>query len=154
MEAGNPSRPNTPSSFFSAEEQKSIIGCISETEAATMAEIRVRIEKRCDGDSLERCRALLEELGITHTQGRTGVLIYLSLEDRRVAVYGDAAVHSVIGDDGWTKACAQLQARFKQGDFVGAICEAIHSLAPILSEHFPPHAENPNELPDEPSYEE
>lgn len=154
VEAGNISRSNTPSSFFTAEEQKTIVDCVSKTEAATMAEIRVRVEKRCEGEPLERCRSLLEELGMTHTQGRTGVLIYLSLEDRKVAVYGDAAVHSVIGDDGWKKACAQLQDRFKQGDFVAAICEAIYSLAPILSERFPPNAENPNELPDEPSYEE
>lgn len=154
MEAGSPSRSNTPDSFFSEEEQKTIVACISETESATMAEIRVRIERRCEGEPLERCRALLQDLGITHTRGRTGVLIYLSLEDRRVAIYGDAAVHSVIGDDGWTKACAQLQDRFKQGNFAAAICETIRQLAPILSKHFPPSADNPNELPDEPSYEE
>src|SRR4029077_8113718 len=99
--------------------------------------IRVRIERSCDEDPIEHCRRLLEKLGITKTKHRTGILIYCSLEDRKVAIYGDSAIHAVIGNEGWKQACEQLRVRFAKGDFANAICDAIQTLMPVLAEHFP-----------------
>lgn len=152
VEAGKP-RSLVPSEFFSPEEQQTIIDCIRNAERTTTAEIRLRVERKCEGDPLLRCRILLDQLGITQTQNRTGMIIYLSIEDHQVGIFGDQAVHELIGDEGWQLACKELQRRFTAGDFVPGICETIQTFGATFSRHFPSKAENPNELPDEPSFE-
>lgn len=154
MAAGKLTRPSDPSQFFTEEEQNQIVGCVQQAEKVTTAEIRVRLERRCGENPLDRCQKLMDELGITKTKERTGILIYCSIEDRRVAIYGDAAIHSLVGSEGWKAACDEMAARFAKGDFVPAICDAIHSLLPLLVEHFPAYVVNPNELPDKPSFGE
>jgi uncharacterized membrane protein len=154
VEAGKTERSLVPKEFFTEAEQKRIVQCVVEAESKTAAEFRVRLERRCDQDPVKHCHDLLRELGIVETEGRSGLLIYLSTEDRKVAIYGDEAIHKIIGDDGWTRTCEQLRSRFGEGDFATAICDAIHSMAETLAVHFPVKAVNPNELPDEPSIEE
>lgn len=153
VEAGK-SRSKVPNDFFTAEEQQEIIDCIRKVERATTAEIRLRVERKCEGDPLQRCRILLDQLGITQTKDRTGMIIYLSIEDHKVGIFGDQKVHELVGDEGWQTACKELQRRFKAGEFVAGICETIQAFGSTFSKHFPPRGENPNELPDEPSYEE
>lgn len=154
MAAGEPTRSQDPREFFSDSEQQQIVQCVKEMEKLTSAEIRVRIERSCSGDPVLRCYSLLEQLGITETKGRTGVLIYMTTEDRKVAVYGDHAVDQVIGTDGWSSTCKKLQSGFESGDFVQAICETIEALAKTLSVQLPAQPVNPNELPDTPSFGE
>ena len=148
VEAG---RPAVPKDFFSESEQAQITKSVADAELRTAAEIRVRIERRCETDPIAHCRALLEKLGITQTAGRVGLLIYLSIEDHKVAIYGDSAIDAVIGSEGWNAACSHLRDRFAAGDFVSAICDTIQSLSRVLSTSFPATQVNPNELPDEPS---
>jgi len=152
--AGKVKRPSEPAQFFTEEEQNQIISCVQEAEKATTAEILVRLERKCGEDPIERCRKLMDELGITRTKERTGILIYCSIEDHRVAIFGDEAIHAIVGTEGWKDACEKLASRFANGDFVDAICDAIHSMMPMLKENFPAYVVNPNELPDKPSFGE
>ena len=142
-------RPEVPKLFFSKEEQDRIIAEVSAAERKTSAEIVVRLERNCPGDPLVRCRDLLQSLGITQTKSRTGVIVYISLEDHKVAVFGDEAVHRVIGQQRWVKVCGQLAEGFKAEKPCDALCDAIREISEILKEPLPYRPGDVNELPNE-----
>lgn len=143
-----------PRLFFTNEEEARITEAIRLAEQGTAGEIRVRIERRCPGEPLEYARDLLHSLGITATKRRTGILIYMSISDRNLAIYGDEAIHNEFGAEGWQKICNQLSARFHNEEFTEGLCEAIRQIGDVLAKAFPSAADDVNELPNEPSYEE
>ncbi len=125
---------------------------IEEAELTTSAEIVVRLEKHCPGNPIERCRELLQSLGLTSTRGRTGVIILITVQDHKAAIFGDQAVDNVIGQEGWQDICTQLVSGLKRGEPCEALCKTIHALADRLSPIFPRKQDDINELPNEPSY--
>ena len=147
-------QPTTPRELLSAAELERIGAAVQAAEQGTGGEIRVRLEKKCAGDPLDRARELLGELDMNHTRGRTGILIYVAVADRRFAIYGDEAIHAVIGPAGWTAICAQLGQRFAAGAYCDGLCEAVAAVGQALAAHFPHAADDVNELPDAPSIEE
>jgi len=87
------SRGKNPSDFLRPDEKASVVEAIEAAEKLTSGEIRVHLEKKCPGgDPYYRGRDVFEDLGMTATALRNGVLIYLSIADRRVAVLGDRGI--------------------------------------------------------------
>lgn len=147
-------RSNSPKSFFSKDELHKIGEAIAAVEEKTSAEIRVRLEKKCEGDSLDRARSLMSELGMTKTKGRNAVMIYIALEDHRFAIFGDEGIHKVMGDEGWKALSNQLAEYFRKGEFCEGLTQIIYKIGEMLAKPFPPAAENVNELTNEPSFGE
>ncbi len=147
-------RSNIPRFFFTKEELQRMGETVAAVEEKTSAEIRVRIERDCKSDPLERARVLMTKLGMSKTIGRTAVLIYMALEDHRFAIFGDEAIHKVLGDEGWAELSKQLSEYFRKGEFCEGLIEIINKIGVILSRSFPPAAENINELTNEPSFGE
>ena len=142
-------RQEVPKLFFTKEEQEKIVAEVTAAEEKTSAEIVVRLERNCPGDPLVHCRDLLQSLGITRTKSRTGVIIYISLEDHKVAVFGDEAVHKVVGQERWKNICDQLANGFKEGKPCEALCDAIRAIAEILRVPLPHKPGDVNELSNE-----
>jgi uncharacterized membrane protein len=147
-------RSRDPHLFFTVAEKLQIAKAIGQAELGTSGEIRLRVERRCPGDPLEHCKELMKPLGIQKTVGRTGVLVYISIEDHQAAVYGDRAIHEVIGDNGWVEICNRMRERFKKDEFCDGVCEAITGIGQVLSRAFPSKEGDVNELPNEPSIED
>ena len=147
-------RSNSPKSFFSKDELHKIGESIAAVEEKTSAEIRVRLEKKCEGDALVRARILMNELGMTKTKGRNAVLIYIALEDHRFAIFGDEGIHKVMGDEGWKALSDQLVEHFRKGQFCEGLTQIIYKIGEMLAKPFPPAAENIDELTNEPSFGE
>jgi uncharacterized membrane protein len=143
-----------PKTFLTAEERKQVAGCVRLAETKTSCEIRIRIEQRCPKDSLEHCRELLQSLGILQTKDRNGVLLYISLEDHQLAVYGDEAVDHLIGSEGWNSALELLREHFRAAKYAEGLCKAVEVLSRTLESAFPAKPGDINELPNEPSVEE
>jgi uncharacterized membrane protein len=143
-----------PQLFFTKEEEAILTETILRVEKETTGEIRIRVERRCPGDPVEQARILLQTLGLTATRERTGVLIYMSISDRRLAIYGDEAIHQKFGNEGWQSVCDQLSQRFQKEEFVEGLCDAILQVGQVLAKAFPTRKDDINELPNEPSYEE
>ena len=145
-------RKEVPKLFFTEQERLRITEAIKEAETKTSAEIVVRLEKNCPGDPLEHCRELLHKLGLTSTQGRTGVIILLSLQDHKAAVFGDEAIDREIHHEGWQDICDHLIGELKKGEPCDALVHAIQILAARLSACFPCLPDDVDELSNEPSY--
>jgi uncharacterized membrane protein len=153
--AGNMSdnkRSTNPRSFFTKNEIAKISEAISLAEMNTQGELRVHIEKKSDGDPLDRARILLKELGIHETVNRTGLLIYITLEDQQLAIFGDEGIHRALGQDGWNDLTNELSGFYKQGQYVDGLLKVIGKIGEILSQTFPALPENVNEIPNEPTF--
>ena len=82
------------------------------------------------------------------TSGRTGVLIYLSLAERRAEVIADAAIHDRVSEDVWGEAMAVLLDHVRAGRIADGLIAAVERVGVVLAEHTPPVAGDVNELPD------
>src|SRR3990172_126071 len=72
-------------------------------EARTSAEIRVHLDARCPGDPMAQAVKVFERLGMHRTAGRHGVMIYVAVGGRRLAVVGDAGIHGRVGEEYWQR---------------------------------------------------
>ena len=82
------------------------------------------------------------------TEGRTGILIYLSMGEHRAEIVGDEAITAVTTPDTWGEAMAALVTEVKAGRPADGIVAAIGIIGAVLSEHFPRDAADRNEIPD------
>jgi len=82
------------------------------------------------------------------TKGRTGVLLYLSLLERRAEIVADEAIHSRVTPDVWGEAMAALIEQVKAGRPGEGMALAVEKIGAVLAECLPPTLDNPNELPD------
>lgn len=82
------------------------------------------------------------------TAQRTGILIYLSMAERRAEIVTDDAVHAQVADDRWGEAMADLIADVRRGRVADGMAAAVGDIGAILAECLPRAADDRNELPD------
>ena len=82
------------------------------------------------------------------TVGRTGILIYLSMAERRAEIIGDEAITSVTTPETWGEAMTALLTEVKAGRTGDGIVAAVGMIGAVLSEHFPKSGDDTNEIPD------
>ena len=82
------------------------------------------------------------------TVGRTGILIYLSIGERRAEIVADEAILKVTDDSTWGDTMAALVEQVREGRPGDGICAAIERVGAVLTEHFPRSADDANEIPD------
>ncbi|MGI8704600.1 MAG: TPM domain-containing protein [Sphingomicrobium sp.] len=82
------------------------------------------------------------------TEGRTGILIYLSMGEHRAEIVADQAITRVTSPETWGEAMEALLVDVKAGRIADGIIAAIEEVGLVLAEHVPKSAGNPNEIPD------
>jgi putative membrane protein len=82
------------------------------------------------------------------TTGRTGIVIYLSMRERRAEIVADAAITSKVTPDVWGDAMAAMLAELRQGRCGAGMVAAVGKVGAVLAEHFPRAEDDVNELPD------
>ena len=82
------------------------------------------------------------------TASKTGVLLYLSLAERRAEIVADAAIHSRTPQEHWGEAMAALVEDLRDERPGDGIAAAIERIGAVLATHFPYTGTDPNELPD------
>lgn len=82
------------------------------------------------------------------TVGRTGILIYLSMSERRAEIVADEAILKVTDAHTWGEAMADLLGHVREGRPGDGIVAAIERVGAVLAEHFPRSAGDVNEIPD------
>jgi len=83
------------------------------------------------------------------TRERTGVLIFVSLDERMAELIADEGVAAQVEPHVWDKAMAALADGLKRGDPAQGFAAAIGLCGDVLAERFPAKGgDNPNELPD------
>ncbi|MFM2098535.1 MAG: hypothetical protein RLZZ366_74 [Pseudomonadota bacterium] len=82
------------------------------------------------------------------TAGRTGILIYLSLAERRAEIVADEAIHTVVPETVWGEAMVDMLALVCQGKVADGMVAAVRDVGVVLAAQFPRQADDTNELPD------
>lgn len=93
-------------------------------------------------------QAFAEE-GVTETEGRSGVLIFLSEAEHQIVVLADRGICERVDDDEWDRDVQLLIAGFKAGEPAKSLLQVIERIGGLLASAFPPCTTNPNELSDE-----
>ncbi|MBC7693299.1 MAG: TPM domain-containing protein [Methylotenera sp.] len=83
------------------------------------------------------------------TADRTGILIFVSLLERRVKIMADIGIHSRVPDGTWSGVIAALTRQIREDDFTAALVQAIHTCGSLLAQHFPPGENDRDELSNE-----
>jgi uncharacterized membrane protein len=138
--------------FLAKEQQQSIVEAIVEAEKCTSGEIRVHIENACKDDVLDRAAHIFEKLGMHKTALRNGVLIYISMTDRKLAILGDAGINSKVPADFWEDIKNDMIGKFSQNLFTEGLCEGVLKVGTHLKAYFPIESDDTNELPNEISF--
>lgn len=82
------------------------------------------------------------------TAERTGVLIFVSLEERYAEVVADSGINGKVPQSAWNGIVGNLTRKAGDGHLADGFVEAIDSVGALLAQHFPPRGDNPNELDD------
>ena len=96
--------------------------------------------------------AMFYEAGIANTDAEMGVLIYLSLLERRLELIADRGVLKAAPPLEWNERVYELH-RAGRIPQLETLREKIRELGALLAECLPPTGENPNELPDMPRFD-
>ncbi len=99
--------------------------------------------------ALQAARATFFQKGMRHTSGRTGVLVHVSLLERRVSVLPDSGVTSTVPGEAWDEAVAAIEQAVAAGQDGVAVAEKILALGNVLEPALPRAEDDVNELPDE-----
>lgn len=88
------------------------------------------------------------ENGLHRTKNETGIVIFISLFERKVVILGDRGINSRIAPDFWKSLSKELVSGFRDGEPCDALCSVIKKCGEELSRHFPIDKEDSNELSD------
>ena len=136
-------------SLLSTEEEQRLIAAIQSAEKNTSGEIRIHIERSVDKEPMDRALEVFHELGMHATQLRNGVLFYLAVDSRKLAILGDEGIDAQVPDDFWQSEIDLMTGYFKQNDFARGLELAIAEVGIKLKAFFPYQSDDTNELTDE-----
>jgi uncharacterized membrane protein len=128
-----------------------VVEAIKSFEKKTSGEIRVYIESRNPlVNTIERAQEIFRELQMHQTKDRNGVLLYLAVKDREVALLGDEGIHQKVGTAFWEKQVAEMIQLFKQNNLTEGMVKCIEQVGQVLVEKFPfDSTSDQNELSDD-----
>lgn len=138
--------------LFSEEARAQMVKAIEAAELNTSGEIRVHIENKCKIEVLDRAAYIFKYLEMHKTALRNGVLFYLSVNDKKFAVIGDAGINEKVPADFWNNVKDLVISNFKQEKFTEGLSEGIRLAGLQLQEHFPYQSNDKNELNNEISF--
>lgn len=106
--------------------------------------------KLMSGNVKTAARAAFVDLRVTATTGRSGILVFVSIFERRVDVVTDIGLDRRVLGPSFDRAATALEASLRARDPLRAFVTALRALGPILGESYPHRDDDVNELPDEP----
>lgn len=129
-----------------------VIEAIKEAEQLTSCEIRVHIQQKCEGDSLDVAVEIFAELNMHKTASRNGILIFIALDDHQLAIIGDVGINEKVAANFWEDEKEIIIDYFKRESYGEGLKVAILKMAREINVFFPADENNNNELTDDISY--
>ena len=85
---------------------------------------------------------------MSRTQGRTGVLVFVSLAERYARIIADEGVAAKVDQKEWQAAIDALTGQMREGHMAEGLLAAIGACGEVLARHAPPGDGPRGELPD------
>ena len=96
----------------------------------------------------DRALRAFYEKGLHRTRGKTGVLFFISLLERKVWVLADKGIHEKISQSKLDAFAKIVSSGIRDGDAANALVKAIQEAGELLHQHFPVGDGDINELSD------
>ncbi len=143
-------KTNTDKLLNSLDKQM-LVQAIQAAEKTTSGEIRVHVESRTKkGDALTRATEIFFKNKMNATKERNGVLVYVAVEDRKLAIYADQGIYDKVGVEFWYSQVQEMTSHFKEENYVTGMSVVIAEIGKALTHHFPyDRVTDTNELSDE-----
>ena len=122
-------------------------GCVWVAGAPALLRLaagRRRLEKSTE----TMARACFQKGGVHHTRDKTGVLVFVALLERQVAVIADRGVESAVPPAEWAKIRRDLNAVFRAKNPAAELSARLDGLAAVFGRYVPQVEDDANELPD------
>ncbi|MGB4269344.1 MAG: TPM domain-containing protein [Spirochaetota bacterium] len=84
--------------------------------------------------------------GLYKTANKNGVLIYISLLEKKVWILADEDAHKKIEQDFWDSCVTQIVTGMRQKQFVVALCTVIETIGQRLAKEYPVKPDDVDEL--------
>jgi uncharacterized membrane protein len=78
-----------------------------------------------------------------------GVLIYLAVDDRQLAIIGDEGIHARVDPGYWEAVRDRMLERLRGGAARDAVLQAVEEVGAVLAREFPRRPDDVDELPDD-----
>lgn len=124
-------------SFFSKTEEPRLVESIRAAELRSRGEIRIHITEGSVDDPVKEATVAFERLGMTATQERNGILIFIAAKSHKFAVLGDSGITSRVGTAPLDQMASAIQAAFREGRFTDGLVAAVEQAGDLLATHFP-----------------
>jgi putative membrane protein len=99
-----------------------------------------------DREVERRAAEAFHRFRIRSTAGATGVLIYVSLFEHAVRVFGDDAINEKVDQKTWQEICDLVVDGIRKGEPAGGLSAGILRCGEVLARHFPIDPGDKNEL--------
>ncbi|MFA9221273.1 MAG: TPM domain-containing protein [Sediminibacterium sp.] len=132
--------------FFEEQFSIQVEKAIEEAELLTSAEFKLHIEESCNEDLLDRAAFVFSELELHKTEKRNAVLLYVSVNDRKVSILADAGANTHLSEELLSEILSTLINDFKLNQYAQGIGNCFLSIASALKSHFPYQENDINEI--------
>lgn len=124
---------------------------IKQSESHHTGELVLAVEAAMpahEPDAHLRALEVYGRLRIWDTPLKSGVLLYIALDQRAIEIIADRGVTA--DNTQWEQVCMRLQQHFSQGDYIDGLLQAVDDIEQILLVHAPQGDISANILPNEP----
>ncbi|MEN9382071.1 MAG: hypothetical protein RI940_952 [Bacteroidota bacterium] len=137
--------------LLTASDKQQLVEAIQLAEKNTSGEIRVFVESKLGKvDALTRAKEIFFKNKMNETKERNGVLVYVAVNDKKIAIYADQGIYEKMGIEFWYTQVQEMTTHFKAMNYITGISTVVHEIGIALQNHFPfDRATDTNELSDE-----
>lgn len=132
--------------FFEENFSKQVEKSIEDAELLTSAEFKLHIEEVCNEDLLDRAAFVFSELDLHKTAQRNAVLLYVSVDDRKVSILADGGAKAHLSEQFLSETLSALIKDFKSDKYAEGIGNCFMNIALALKLHFPYQENDINEI--------
>jgi len=137
--------------LLTASDKQELVEAIQLAEKNTSGEIRVFVETKLGKvDALTRAKEIFFKNKMNETKERNGVLVYVAVNDKKIAIYADQGIYEKMGIEFWYTQVQEMTSHFKLMNYIAGISTVVNEIGIALQNHFPYDRSNDtNELSDE-----
>lgn len=137
-------------SILTEKQEQTLVEAITAAELLTSGELRIHLEKSTGRKGAQvRAKSLFGALKMHKTAEKNGVLFYLAVEDKKLAIWAGEGINAKVPIDFWREIVDLIISEFKQGHFSEGLIAGVEKAGNALGEFFPRQEDDVDELSNE-----
>ncbi len=106
-------------------------------------------QSEMDEEVFQRALEVFYKNKVSMTKDRTGIMIFISLLERKVEILADCGINEKVEKEYWNNMLNNLLSKIKTNDITSGLAEAIAECGRSLEKSFPIKGDDTNEISDD-----